>query len=131
MSVVDLQTRKRKRRSPHPESQLNFDLLSDLDWRTREGKFLMAVRKQYAAHVGGNPNSVQKALIERAARLSLYVEMLDARSLAAGSMSDHDQRLYLSWSNALVKCLRGLGIRGEATPPAKVSLDDYVKGSSR
>jgi hypothetical protein len=77
MSVVDLKSRKR--RGPHPERELNFDLLSDLDWRTREGKFLIAVRKQLTAHVGGAPNHIQRQLIERASRLSLYVEMLDAR----------------------------------------------------
>jgi hypothetical protein len=56
MSVVDLQSRKpRRRRSPHPE-RLNFDLLRDLDWRTREGKLLIAVRRELTAHVGGNPN---------------------------------------------------------------------------
>jgi hypothetical protein len=43
-------------------------------------------------------------------------------------MSDHDQRLYLSWSNALVKCLRGLGIKGEAPAPVR-SLSDIVGGS--
>ena len=62
MSVVDLQSRKRKRLSPSPD-RFERDLLLGLDWRTREGKFLTAARKRLTAHVGGNPNSVQKALI--------------------------------------------------------------------
>jgi hypothetical protein len=98
MSVVDLQSRKRKRR-PH-------------------------LRKQLLAHVGGAPNFVQRQLIERAARLTLYVEMLDARSLKAGSMSDHDQKQYLAWSNSLVRVLRDLGI--EAAAQKSRSLSDIV-----
>jgi hypothetical protein len=39
-------------------------------------------------------------------------------------MTDHDQRQYLAWSNALVRLLRDLGIKGAAAP--KVSLDDVV-----
>ena len=33
---------------------------------------------------------MQKALIERAARLTLYIEMMDARALAAGTMTERD-----------------------------------------
>jgi hypothetical protein len=50
-----------------------------MDWRSREGKVLIDARAQLTAHVGGNPNNVQKALIERAARLTLYVELMDAK----------------------------------------------------
>jgi hypothetical protein len=107
--------------------QMNFDLLSDLDWRTREGRFLVAVRRDLTAHIGGKPNLVQRQLIERAARLTLYVELLDARSLAAGSMSDHDQKQYLAWSNSLVRLLKTLGIKGAGAAPVR-SLSDIVGG---
>jgi hypothetical protein len=73
---------------------------------------------------------VQKALIERAARLTLYVEMMDARALKAGGMTDHDARMYLAWSNTLTRTLRDLGIKSAASKPPP-SLDDYVKGSPR
>jgi hypothetical protein len=76
----------RKRRSPSPD-RFERDLLLGLDWRTREGRFLTAARRQLTAHVGGNPNNVEKALIERAAMLSLYVERLDAEALAPASLS--------------------------------------------
>jgi hypothetical protein len=49
------------------------------------------------AHVGGHPNTVQKALIERAARLTLYIELMDAEALAAGTMSERNSRMYLAW----------------------------------
>jgi hypothetical protein len=59
-----------------------------------------------AAHVGGNPNNVQKALIERAARLTLYVELMDAQALVEGTMTERNSRQYLAWVNALRLCLR-------------------------
>ena len=71
-------------------------LLEGIDWRTREGQVLIAARAELTAHVGGNPNNVQKALIERAARLTLYIELMDARALAAGTMSERDSRQYLA-----------------------------------
>jgi hypothetical protein len=91
---------------------------------------LIAARAELTAHVGGNPNNVQKALIERAARLTLYVEMMDARALAAGTMSERDSRQYLAWSNALRLCLRDLGVKAAPAvlPP---DLDGYLKGSAR
>lgn len=56
--------------------------LHPLDWRTREGKLLAAARAELIAHVGGHPNNVQKALIERAARLTLYIELMDRDAVA-------------------------------------------------
>jgi hypothetical protein len=35
---------------------------------------------------------VQKALIERAARLTLYIELMDAKALEAGTMTERDSR---------------------------------------
>jgi hypothetical protein len=81
-------------------------LLAGLDWRTREGKLLAAARAELTAHVGGNPNNVQKALIERAARLTLYVELMDAEALVAGTMTERNSRQYLAWVNALRLCAR-------------------------
>ena len=46
----------------------------------------------YALRRDGHPNNVQKALIERAARLMLYIEQMDARAIAAGTMTAHDSR---------------------------------------
>jgi hypothetical protein len=63
MSVVDLQSRKdakpRRKRLPRTPDRWERDLLTDLDWRTREGKFLTAARKRLVAHVGGNPTNAR------------------------------------------------------------------------
>ena len=67
-------------------------------------------------HVGGNPSIVQRALISRAARLALHLELIDERSLAGDHIfTTHDHLHYVSWSNALAR----LGI--EPATPEKAS----------
>jgi hypothetical protein len=126
MSVSELDTpRVRSRRGLGPHAR-EHRLLESIDWRTREGQVLIAARAELTAHVGGNPNNVQKALIERAARLMLYIEMMDARALVEGTMTAHDSRMYLAWVNALRLCLREIGV--EEAKPAKTAagLDHYL-----
>ena len=106
MSVSVLDTpRRRPRRGLGPHTR-QHRLLEGMDWRTREGQTLIVARAELTAHVGGHPNSVQKALIERAARLTLYIELMDAEALVAGTMSERNSRQYLAWVNALRLCLR-------------------------
>jgi hypothetical protein len=96
MSVVQVDTPKKpRRRSPNPHTR-GRALLANLDWRTREAKVLVAARDELTRHVG-SPNSVQRVLIERAARLSLFIEMMDAKAFEAGTMSERDSRQYLAW----------------------------------
>ena len=96
-----------------------------MDWRSREGQVLIAARAELTAHVGGNPNNFQKALIERAARLTLYVELMDAEALVAGTMTERNSRQYLAWVNALRLCLRDIGL-DEAKPAKTSDLGDYL-----
>jgi hypothetical protein len=88
-SVLDA-PRKRVRRRLGPHTR-EHQLLAGLDWRTREGKLLAAARAELIAHVGGHPNNVQKALIERAARLALYIELMDRDAVEAGTMSERNK----------------------------------------
>ena len=74
-------------------------------------------RAELTAHVGGNPSHVQRTLIERAARLALYVEMMDARALESGGMTERDSRQYLAWSNSLTRTLERLGLKSAAQKP--------------
>ena len=94
-SVLDA-PRKRVRRRLGPHTR-EHQLLAGLDWRTREGKLLAAARAELIAQVGGHPNNVQKALIERAARLTLYIELMDRDAVEAGTMSERNSRQYLAW----------------------------------
>lgn len=72
-------------------------------------------------HVGGSPSAVQKALIGRAAKLALHVELMDERSLAAGGMSERDSRQYLAWSNSLNRCLAQLGLKAASAKPQSLT----------
>ena len=84
-------------------------MLAKLDQRTRESRLLKAVRRDLTAHVGGKPSATQRALIERAARLSLYIEVMDRESMSTGTMTERNSRQYLAWVNALRLALRELG----------------------
>jgi hypothetical protein len=57
MSVADVE-RNKKRRFPElrPHTR-EHQLLTVLDWRSREAKVLVAARRDLTAHVGGHPNS--------------------------------------------------------------------------
>ncbi len=116
--------RVRPRRGLGPHTR-EHRLLERIDWRTREGQVLIAARAELTAHVGGHPNNVQKALIERAARLTLYIELMDREALAAGTMSERNSRQYLAWVNALRLCLREIGVE-EAKPDKPASLASIV-----
>jgi hypothetical protein len=75
---------------------------------------------------------VQKALIERAARLTLYIELMDSEALKAGTMTERNSRMYLAWVNALRLCLREIGVKS-VEPDRRETLSDYLtaKASER
>jgi hypothetical protein len=130
MSVAQVEQPKKRRRGALGPHTRQHRLLEGIDWRTREGQVLIAARAELTAHVGGNPNSVQRVLIERAARLSLYIEMMDAKAFEAGTMSERDSRQYLAWVNAQRLCLRELGVK--AAPSEKEpDLHEIVAESLR
>ena len=95
-----------KARRIGPYSRPN--VLAKLDGRTREAALLRRVRADLTAHVGGHPTATQRALIDRAALLSLHVALFDARALESGGLSERDSRSYLAYSNSLSRCLRAL-----------------------
>lgn len=106
--------------------------LARLDGRTREGRLLRRVRSDLTAHVGGKPSAPQRMLIERAATLALHVGTLDRKVLESGTMTEHDSRTYLAWSNSLTRTLRELGVDHSASPqdPGAV-LRDYMASKAK
>ena len=93
-------------------------MLAKLDRRTKEARLLEAARASFTRHVGGAPNDIQRVLIERASRLLVYIETMDAQALEAGTMSERNSRQYLAWTNSLRLTLRDLGL--EAAPAEKL-----------
>lgn len=99
--------------------------LAKLDGRTREAALMRRVRAELTAHCGGNPNAVQRALIERAAILSLRVAQLDAKIVAGEALTLHDSNFALAWNNALRRTLAALGLEpSTAARPSGPTLAD-------
>src|SRR5205823_2217501 len=97
-------------------------MLAKLDGRTREAALLRSVREELTAYVGGRPNPLQRALIERAAVLSLRVAQIDAKILGGEELGRHDNNQALAWNNALRRTLVELGVNQlEAAPAASAS----------
>jgi hypothetical protein len=101
-------------------------VLQNIDGRTKEGRLLRDTRAELIAHLGGKPSATQKALIDRAAMLTLHVALLDQKTLGGGSMTTHDCNQYLAWNSALAKLYRLLGLKGAVAAPP--SLSAYVAG---
>jgi hypothetical protein len=93
-------------------------MLAKLDRRTKEARLLEAARASLTRHVGGAPNDIQRVLIERASRLMVYIETMDAQALEDGTMSERNSRSYLAWTNSLRLTLRDLGVK--AAPSEKL-----------
>ncbi len=77
---------------------------------------MQQMRTELAAHVG-QPSAVQRMLIERAATLSLQLEVLDRRMFEGGLLNEHDTRIYLAWSNSLTRTLKALGVAASRVVP--------------
>ena len=99
------------------------DALGKLDGRTRESRLLHQVKRDLTAHVGGAPSATQRILVDRAARLTLQVALLDAKH-SDGAFTEHDERAYLAWTNTLTRLMRQLGMT--STPPRPRNLADHI-----
>jgi hypothetical protein len=98
--------------------------LAKLDGRTREARLLRETRAELAQHVGGAPSATQRALIERAAQLSLRIALMDAKFAETSIQTEHDSRTYLAWSSTLSRTMRELGVH--AAPARPRTLADHL-----
>jgi hypothetical protein len=99
--------------------------LAKLDQRTREARIMREARAELTAHVGGTPTATQKALIDRAAMLTLHLARMDAKAIESGELSGHASRQYLAWSNTLTRTLARLGLEGAPAP--RMSLMERLR----
>jgi hypothetical protein len=84
---------------------------SAINGSSREGRFLRAYEAELVDHCGGAPSAVQRALIVRACRLALHLELMDERALVDGKgLTTHDHNFYIAWSNSLARTLARLGV---------------------
>ncbi len=96
------------------------------DGRSPDAVLLRRTKADLTAHVGGKPNATQRALIDRAAMLTLHLARMDQRAMETGEFSDHVSRQYLAWSNSLRLIMVALGL--EAAKAARQSLRAYLDG---
>lgn len=89
--------------------------MAKVDGRSKEALFMARIRRELTEHVG-QPNAVQRQLIERCVRLTMQVEILDEQFLKLNYMSERDSRQYIAWSNALSRTLAKLGVNPAAKP---------------
>lgn len=75
---------------------------------------LRVVRADLVAHCGGNPSATQRRLLEVAARLSLFVATLDAKTACGAPLIVGEADSYLRGCLALTQTLRDLGTHGTA-----------------
>jgi len=92
-------------------------VLAKMDQRTREARLVRETRAELVKHCGGRPSATQRALIEQAAQIRLRLACMD-RTFAEsrGTMTAHDSRTYLAWSNSYSRLLRQLGLQGAPAP---------------
>lgn len=100
-----------------------------LDRRTKPGMHFQAIVADLTKHVGGQPNPVQQALIQRAAWLSVRVAVFDKRFASTREMTERETNTYLAWSNTLARTIRMLGLKDVASKPA--SIADYIASKKR
>jgi hypothetical protein len=103
---------------------------ADLDRRTAEGRLFDQFRSELVAHIGGQPNVVQIAMIERCAWVHLRIRLMDEK-LALGALTEQDSKSYLAWSNTLRRLLQSLGLQPAATKPAGRALDEWLSAMPR
>jgi hypothetical protein len=97
---------------------------SGLDGRTWQARLLTATRRDLTVHVGGNPSTVQRALIDRCAWITLHLAVLDRKAAKGVTLTVPEQTAYTSWSTTLARCLDRLGTQ-PAAPKAK-TLEEHL-----
>jgi len=106
----------------------NPDAIAKLDRRTKEARLLRKVRDDLHDHLGGNLTVTQKAMVERAAMLTLHISLMDAKALEGGGLTERDSRQYLAWNNALMKVMKAMGTEKPKAKPSAPSLRDFIGG---
>jgi hypothetical protein len=99
--------------------------------RTRESRFLLQVRADLVAHLGGKPSVAQALMIDRICMTLLRIELMDRDALMSatpGVITERQSRDYLAWVNTAGRLLRSLGLEGVQESGG---LSDYLAARSK
>jgi hypothetical protein len=103
----------------------------ELDGRRKEAMLMVRVREELTQHIGGDPNAVERLLIERAVVLCLRCCQIDTRIMAGEILTAHDNAYAISWNNALRRCLVDLGLQPRQPVTNGNDLGDWVQSRSK
>jgi hypothetical protein len=81
--------------------------LVNVDGRTKEAQVMCQLRDELTRYCGGNPNAVQRTIIERCCWLQLRIALMD-RKLTEGSFTQIDSNVYLAWVGSLRRTIAQL-----------------------
>jgi hypothetical protein len=95
-----------------------------IDGRSRAARAMRRFRAQLIAHVGGNPNVAQEALIQSICQLRLRLLALDQSFATTGRMTETESRHYRGWTSTYHAALREIGL--EAAPRPKRTVADFL-----
>lgn len=96
-----------------------------VDGRSRSGRYLGRCRQELLRHLGDDPSPVQRALVERIARMQLQLSLLDERAATGAELSAAEHRAYVSLTSATIRAMRALGLKGAA--PLLPTLADIAE----
>jgi hypothetical protein len=92
--------------------------LATLDGRTREARFIAALRADLIRHVGGSPSVTEAELIDMACDTAFEIEAMKRRRAERdATLSLHDHKAFLAYQNTLRRTLAQLGMKGAAERP--------------
>jgi hypothetical protein len=99
-----------------PHSRLFARGSSAIDGRSREGRYIAAIRAQLVAHLGGAPSAPQRMIVDRLAVVALRLALFDEK-ITAGSLTDNDARTYGALHNSFRLLIREIGIKPSVARP--------------
>jgi hypothetical protein len=121
------QMARKTRAKPEPLRPYSRSLrrrILHLDGRTAEGKFIRGLERELSAHLGGNLSVTQRLLVARVAKVSLRIELLDAK-ITNGDGNEFDIKVLGGLSSQFRLMLRELGLK--SAPAAPVSLAEALR----
>jgi len=81
--------------------------LCKIDGRTQLGRLIREFRDELYAHLSGQPNAVERALIDQCCALRAKTALLD-KQILEGTATEMDANCYIAWANALRRALAAL-----------------------
>ncbi|HTV44845.1 MAG TPA: hypothetical protein VMF05_05980 [Stellaceae bacterium] len=98
---------------------------ASIDGRSTLGRFIRDLEQQLISHVGGAPSITQRLLIDRTIKVTVQLDALDRKLMAADGWNEHDGRTHNALINRQRLLLRELGIDRASAPE---SVDDLLRG---